>query len=105
MGVGGKRPGAGRKKGSANKRTQEILAKAEMEGLLPLEFLLKVLRDETKDFKDRFAAAIQAAPYCHPRLANMNHTGHIDVKQWSDEQLIAARSAIIAATAVEPQRH
>ena len=62
---GGARPNAGRKKGSVTKATvyrQEMLARAAAEGLSPLEFMLDVLRDETKTFEERFEAAKAAAP-------------------------------------------
>lgn len=75
MARGGKRQGAGRKKGSLSVRTQEIVAAAAAEGVTPLEFMLEVLRDPTKTFDDRFKAAIQAAPYMHPRLAAVQHSG------------------------------
>lgn len=69
---GGKREGAGRKRGTVSEQTarrKEIIVKASAEGITPLEFMLKVLRDESKDFSDRYKAAVDAAPYMHPRLA------------------------------------
>jgi hypothetical protein len=36
-GRGGKRPGSGRKKGSATKKTREIADRAAAEGITPLE--------------------------------------------------------------------
>lgn len=73
---GGKRPNAGRKKGSRTTRTQIIAAKATAEGITPLEYMLAILRDEQGDQKDRFAAAMAAAPYIHPRLAAVEHSGN-----------------------------
>ncbi len=78
MSRGGKRQGAGRKPGSLNKRTQEIVAKAMDEGVTPLEFMLQVLRDPGKTFEDRFKAAVNAAPYMHPRLQSVEHAGNPD---------------------------
>lgn len=72
---GGKRSGAGRKKGSLSTRTQEIVARAAADGLTPLEYMLGILRDETQDAKERFAAAKECAPYMHPRLAAVEHSG------------------------------
>lgn len=82
---GGARPNAGRKTGSATKRTREIADKAAAEGITPLEFMLQVMRDEPiagLEPKDqlfaqgmRFEAAKAAAPYIHPRLAAIEHTG------------------------------
>jgi len=76
---GGKRTGAGRKKGSLSTRTQEIAAKASADGITPLEYMLSILRDETQDAKERFAAAKECAPYLHPRLAAVEHSGKMTV--------------------------
>lgn len=72
---GGKREGAGRKPGSANARTREIADKAASEGLTPLEYMLQLLRNDGADPKDRQWAAEKAAPYVHPRLAAIEHSG------------------------------
>ena len=58
----------GRKKGAANKRTREIADKAAAEGLTPLEYLLRLMRDERQEQAVRLDAAKGAAPYIHPRL-------------------------------------
>lgn len=71
---GGRRPGAGRKKGSINKRSQEVLAKAASEGITPLEYLLQVMRSSNDEAK-RLDAAKAAAPYMHPRLNAIEHSG------------------------------
>jgi hypothetical protein len=78
MSRGGKRPGAGRKKGSLSVKTQEIVAAAAAEGISPLEFMLSVLRDANQTHEERFKAAIQAAPYMHPRLNAVKHSGDED---------------------------
>ncbi len=78
MARGGKRPGAGRKAGVLNKRTQEIAAAATAEGVTPLEFLLNTMRDETRDYALRLTAARDAAPYVHPKLASVEHKGNED---------------------------
>jgi hypothetical protein len=56
-------------------RTQEIVAKAASQGLMPLEYMLAVLRDESQPHDERFKAAINAAPYMHPRLASTELKG------------------------------
>lgn len=78
-GRGGKRAGAGRKPGSATKKTREVAERAAEEGQTPLEFMLETMRDLTLDFKDRAWAAEKAAPYIHPRLAAIDHSGSISV--------------------------
>jgi hypothetical protein len=77
---GGKRPGAGRPKGAATRKTREIADKAAEEGLMPLEYMLRVLRDEKQTAENRAWAAEKAAPYCHAKLAavDMKHSGQID---------------------------
>lgn len=81
---GGRRPGAGRKKGSATAKTREIADRAAEEGITPLEYMLQIMR-RPSDHEDekiqlareamRFEAAKAAAPYIHPRLAAVEHTG------------------------------
>ena len=45
MARGGKRQGAGRKTGSTNRFSKELLLAAKESGILPVEFLLEVMRD------------------------------------------------------------
>lgn len=70
----GKKTG-GRKKGSRNLRTEAQAAAIECSGLTPLEFMLNVLRDPQQDYDVRLEAAKSAAPYVHPKLANIELTG------------------------------
>lgn len=74
MAHGGKRPGAGRKAGSATTRTREI-ANAVAEGLTPLEYLTSVYRDVSADEAKRIDAAKAAAPYVHAKLSSVEMTG------------------------------
>lgn len=102
-GRGGSRKGAGRKPGSATKKTREIADKAAAEGVTPLEVMLENMRfahmeagtllanllaggAETPEGFDQLKellkyrgmaqeAAKDAAPYIHPRLAAVEHTG------------------------------
>lgn len=76
---GGKRPGAGRKPGSITRRTQEVTAKALEGGITPLDYLLSVMRDDQKMPDVRLDAAKAAAPYVHPRLAAIEHSGGIEL--------------------------
>jgi len=100
--TGGRRPGAGRKKGVRNKRTAEMIAEARTNGKMPVDFMLEVMRSEIpKELKDRLEqvnssadvtlelmatltkwsdtrmeAAKSVAPYLHPRLANLEVSGN-----------------------------
>jgi|WetSurMetagenome_2_1015567.scaffolds.fasta_scaffold154093_3 hypothetical protein len=82
---GGKRPGSGRKKGVPNKKTAAMQAKVAKSGITPLDYMLKLLHQEIpKDAEplvkiamqgQKFEAAKAAAPYVHPKLANIEHSG------------------------------
>lgn len=65
----------GKKKGSRNKVTLEKAKAIEASGLTPLDYMLSLLRDELNDTETRFEAAKAAAPYCHNKLASVEHTG------------------------------
>jgi hypothetical protein len=62
-----------------------IADRAMADGLTPLEYMLKVMRTEpdptleprelTSAIVMRFEAAKAAAPYIHPRLAAVEHSG------------------------------
>lgn len=69
MARGGTRPGAGRKAGAPNKASAERQAAVEASGLTPLEFMLDILRDDTKSMESRCWAAEKAAPFVHPKLS------------------------------------
>lgn len=90
MARGGKRKGSGRKVGSKTRKTAEIAQKAAEQGITPLEFMLKIMRDEAcpedADLAQkiafhsaRFEAAKAAAPYIHPRLAAVELSGIVGV--------------------------
>ncbi len=79
MARGGYRPGAGRPKGSkAKSKTAIIKGDAYSGCLTPLEFLLKVMRDDALDIDIRVRAASLALPYCHTRKGEVS--GRDDVK-------------------------
>ena len=72
---GGKREGAGRKPGSVARIDAEARKRAAAGGIMPLDYLLLVMRDETEDKRERLDAAKAAAPYCHARLSSTELTG------------------------------
>ena len=68
----------GRQKGSKNKTTKErekIIAKSQ---LTPLEYMLSVLCNPEYETAIRMDAAKGAAPYVHPKLANIELAGKKD---------------------------
>lgn len=75
MAKGGKRQGAGRPRGSKTKRTVELAKQIAESGLSPLAYMLTIMRDKTADKKRRDEMAKSAAPYQHPKLANIEHSG------------------------------
>jgi hypothetical protein len=72
----GRKPGTpktgGRKKGTPNKITAAREAEIAAFGLTPLEYMLKLLRDDNVDAARRDEMAKAAAPYCHPRLSTVD---------------------------------
>jgi hypothetical protein len=72
---GGKRPGAGRKPGSCTKKTRAIAEGAAAEGIMPLEFMLAVMRDPSVDMNLRADMAKASAPFVHPRLSTTQLKG------------------------------
>jgi hypothetical protein len=104
---GGKREGAGRKPGSKTRRTRAVAEAAAREGITPLEVMLKAMRAHLNGRRLDQAAAVakDAAPYMHPRLGSVQHSGPnggpivtVDVSKLSDEQL-AALEPVLAALA------
>lgn len=75
-GKGGQRQNGGRTKGSRNRLTREVaIALSEDGKLTPLEYMLKVMRDDTADEDRRDRMAIGAAPFMHARLQAIQHSG------------------------------
>src|SRR5271167_2806242 len=63
----------GRKKGIRNRATAEARAAAEATSILPLDYMLSIMRDANADNKRRDAMAMAAAPFLHPRLNSIDH--------------------------------
>ncbi|HEY1803741.1 MAG TPA: hypothetical protein VGG45_04620 [Terracidiphilus sp.] len=59
----------GRQKGTLNRANEEARTAAEATGIMPLDYMLSVMRDPAADDKRRDAMAVAAAPYLHPRLS------------------------------------
>jgi len=75
MARGGKREGAGRKAGTINRASARKRAEIEASGLTPLDYMLAVMRSEDAPADRRDEMAKAAAPYVHPKLAAVEHTG------------------------------
>lgn len=105
---GGKRTGAGRKAGSITKRSRLMADAALTEGETPADYMLRVMRDPTVEHDRRDKMAVASAPYVHPKLAAVEHTGKdggpiatIDVT----DQEAARRIAFTLAKATQPTQH
>ncbi len=72
---GGRREGAGRKPGSVSRIDAEARQRAVAGGMMPLDYLLSIMRDENEGKRERIDAAKAAAPYCHARLASTEISG------------------------------
>ena len=86
----------GRSKGTQNRRTLARHEKFVQSGMLPLEYMLSVMRNAKTEAPVRLDAAKAAAPYIHPKLATIAHTGPnggpvqtIDLSKLTHEQLVA----------------
>ena len=89
---GGSRQNAGRKSKSREiliERSRDIAANAR---ITPLEYMLEVLQNTENPQKQRFEAAIAAAPYVHPRLTSATVTTTIkrSVDELTTAELISA---------------
>jgi hypothetical protein len=65
---GGKRSGAGRKAGSRTKKTQQFLAEVRASGETPVDYMLRVMRDEAAETSRRDDMAKAAAPYVNSKM-------------------------------------
>lgn len=75
MARGGKREGAGRKLGSVAKTDKEARERALESGESPLDYMLRIMRDESAEAERRDRMAASAAPYVHSKLASVEHSG------------------------------
>lgn len=90
---GGSKPGerrGGRQKGTPNKRTLAEREAIKASGLMPLDFMLDMLRNENQPIERRMWAADKAAPFLHRRLSDSRVT--IDDKRaeidWPTAELV-----------------
>jgi len=58
-----------RQKGALNRATAEARAAAEATGILPLDYMLSIMRDAKVEPKRCDPMAAAAAPYVHPKMS------------------------------------
>ena len=101
---GGRREGAGRKPGSATKRTREIANGAAERGELPLAYMLRVMRNSKADKARRDEMAKSAAPFIHPRLQSTTLATDPDKPLQFEDVTDAKRLAAVALMAARAAR-
>ncbi len=88
----------GRQAGTRNKVTTAARGMAQATGILPLEYMLQVMRDTEADKRRRDSMAMAAAPYLHPRVAS-NSIDSIAIAAQSGAENVGIR-----VTFVKPPR-
>jgi hypothetical protein len=84
MARGGRRIGARRKKESLNRRSIDQVAASV---IMPLDFMLKIVRDQTADLEMRLDMAKALAPYFHPKLAPVEYKSpRYDLSKLTDQE-------------------
>lgn len=80
---GSVRKAGGRPRGSRNKRTAELIRRAQAKGISPLDLMLEVMHGLWRE-GDRlaaFACAEKIAPYLHARLAAVEQKVETELRQ------------------------
>jgi hypothetical protein len=89
----------GRQKGARNRATEDARAAAQATGILPLHYMLAVMRDPDADGKRRDAMAMAAASYLHPKLSA------IDAKLGAAAEPPPERTSVTARFVVPGREH
>ena len=83
----------GREKGTPNRRTafaRRVADMAAQSETTPLSYLLSVMRDVEAPAEQRLEAAKAAAPYVHPRLSAIDHSGQLGIREMTHEEWLAS---------------
>jgi hypothetical protein len=94
-GKGGKRPGAGRPKGAINKVSKAERERYAAEGELPLDYMMRIMRDSRYPKARRDEMAKSAAPYFHAKLSS------VEVKNKKGEKFKLATQDMTAKEAMD----
>jgi len=95
---GGRRKGAGRPKGAPNKATAGRQAEIAASGEDPLDYMIRVMRDESAPAERRDEMAKAAAPYVHPKLAAIEHEVELlkkPMSEMTDAELMLIASGVV----------
>ena len=83
----------GRKRGTPNRRTafaRRVADLAAQSEDTPLDYLLSVMRDVEAPTDQRLEAAKAAAPYVHPKLSAIDHSGQLGIRELTHEEWLAS---------------
>lgn len=95
----------GRQKGTPNKASAAKSAEIAASGETPLEYMLRVMRDPGREHDQRDKMAVAAAPYVHPRLAAIEHTGKngAPLTEAADPREVAKAVLALLQGAIKPE--
>ena len=108
MAGAGSKPGerrGGRQKGTPNKASIALAAEIAASGETPLNYMLRIMRDQTAEHTRRDDMAKASAPYVHPKLAAIEHTGKDGkdlIPEYTDEQRQRALAVFLAKSGGVP---
>ena len=71
MPSGGRREGAGRPKGATNLRARALFESVAAGGETPIDYMIRVMRDQNAPSARRDKMALAAAAYLHSRLSSL----------------------------------
>lgn len=76
-------------------------------GTSPLDYMLDVMTGKREYDENKFKAAAAAAPYVHPRLQSVEHSGEIVSKHEQDldelERLAQVNTTVAAASSTDQE--
>ena len=62
-------------------KKQVVVEASKIQGIMPLDYMISVIRDPNATQERRDRMAIAAAPYCHPRLSEPVRVGKKEVQE------------------------
>jgi hypothetical protein len=91
------------------KRLLEVSGIKGPHGEMPLDYMIRIMRDPSVPDQRRDFMASRAAPYCHPTFASVKVTNPLlPIEQlmagMNDEQLAAVERFIQVLTSIQPDR-
>lgn len=96
--------GSGRPARGRNKRTELQILRAEEGGVMPLDYMLSVMRDPANPTDLRLDAAHKAAPYVHQKLAQrveLKNDIHVRIRNMNDAELELELSRLLTGEVIE----